>query len=146
MSLEHLLPSRHPTNPDSIMAHIRQPRSDSGRGFQEKDLETFQVVPSPLRSGDGRVEASRGDSAVPQRFRGGLVFKAHRRVYHSTLGLREIKKKKKVHPPGLPDETCLDVSGVMEFKLVFRGYGGLSHTVLIKWFEKVNSTTKSSTY
>jgi len=29
-----------------------------------------------------------------QRFRGGLVFKAHRRVYHSTLGLRVIKKKK----------------------------------------------------
>jgi len=28
-----------------------------------------------------------------QRFRGGLVFKAHRRLYHSTLGLRVIKKK-----------------------------------------------------
>ena len=31
-----------------------------------------------------------------QRFRGGLVVKAHRLLYHhSTLGLREIKKKKK---------------------------------------------------
>ena len=30
-----------------------------------------------------------------QRFRGGLIFKAHRLVYHSTLGLRVIKKKKK---------------------------------------------------
>ena len=30
------------------------------------------------------------------RFRGGLVFKAHRLVYHSTLDLRVIKKKKKV--------------------------------------------------
>ena len=29
-----------------------------------------------------------------KRFRGGLVFKAHRPVYHSTLGLRVIKKKK----------------------------------------------------
>ena len=29
-----------------------------------------------------------------QWFRGGLVFKAHRLVYHSTLGLRVIKKKK----------------------------------------------------
>ena len=29
------------------------------------------------------------------RFRGGLVFKAHRRFYHSTLGLRVIKQKKK---------------------------------------------------
>ena len=27
-----------------------------------------------------------------QRFRGGLVFKAHRLMYHSTLGLRVIKK------------------------------------------------------
>jgi len=30
-----------------------------------------------------------------QRFRGGLVFKAHRLLYHSTLGLRILKKKKK---------------------------------------------------
>ena len=30
-----------------------------------------------------------------KRFQGGLVFKAHRLLYHSTLGLRAIKKKKK---------------------------------------------------
>jgi len=29
------------------------------------------------------------------RFQGGLVFKAHRLLYHSTLGLRVIKQKKK---------------------------------------------------
>jgi len=29
-------------------------------------------------------------------FRGGLVFEAHRLVYHSTLGLRVIKKKKRL--------------------------------------------------
>jgi hypothetical protein len=37
-----------------------------------------------------------------QRFRGGLVFKAHRLLYHSTLGLRVIKKKKRdgrLHAP-----------------------------------------------
>ena len=28
-----------------------------------------------------------------QQFRGGLVFKEHRLVYHSTLGLRVIRKK-----------------------------------------------------
>ena len=28
------------------------------------------------------------------RFRGGLVFKAHRILYHSTLGLRVVIKKK----------------------------------------------------
>jgi len=33
-----------------------------------------------------------------QRFRGGLVFKAHRLLYHPTLGVRVIKKKKK-HTP-----------------------------------------------
>jgi len=31
-----------------------------------------------------------------KRFRGGLIFKAHRWLYHSTLGSRVIKKKKKV--------------------------------------------------
>ena len=31
-----------------------------------------------------------------QRFRGGLAFKAHRRLYHSTLGWRVIKKKKRI--------------------------------------------------
>jgi len=30
-----------------------------------------------------------------KRFRGGLVFEAHRLLYHSTLGLRAIKKRKK---------------------------------------------------
>ena len=30
---------------------------------------------------------------IEQWFRGGLVFKAHRLLYHSTLGLRVIKKK-----------------------------------------------------
>ena len=30
-----------------------------------------------------------------QRFRGGLVLKAHRLLYHSTLGLRVVTKKKR---------------------------------------------------
>ena len=45
-----------------------------------------------------------------KRFRGGLVFKAHRFLYHSTLGSRVIKKKKKktfAQPPGRStDVTC----------------------------------------
>jgi len=36
--------------------------------------------------------SERADRNV-KRFRGGLVFKAYRRVYHSTLGWRVIKKK-----------------------------------------------------
>jgi len=34
-----------------------------------------------------------------QRFRGGLVFEAHRLLYHSTLGWRVIKQKKKALLP-----------------------------------------------
>ena len=34
-----------------------------------------------------------------QRLRGGLVFKAHRLLYHSTLGLRVVKQKKKFQIP-----------------------------------------------
>jgi len=33
-----------------------------------------------------------------KRFRGGLVFQAHRHLYHSTLGLKVMKKKKKLLP------------------------------------------------
>ena len=36
-----------------------------------------------------------GDGESRRWFRGGLVFKAHRPVYHSNLGSRVIKKKKK---------------------------------------------------
>jgi len=32
---------------------------------------------------------------VVKRFRGGLVVKAHRLLYHSTLGLRVIKKRRR---------------------------------------------------
>jgi len=46
-----------------------------------------------------------------KRFRGGLVFKAHRLLYHSTLGLRVIKKKKKrssfvVQAPAIAVVAC----------------------------------------
>ena len=36
-----------------------------------------------------------------QRFRGGLVFEAHRLLHHSTLGLRVIKKRReeRTEPP-----------------------------------------------
>jgi hypothetical protein len=41
---------------------------------------------------------------VVQRFRGELVLKAHRLVYHPTLGLRELKKKN-VHDLGVESGT-----------------------------------------
>ena len=42
-----------------------------------------------------------------KRFRGGLVFKAHRLLYHSTLGLRVIKKKRNhlANIDGVPDSA-----------------------------------------
>jgi len=49
-----------------------------------------------------------------QRFRGGLVFKAHRLLYHSTLGLRVIKKKKRcafrvaIHDLRASAKACVD--------------------------------------
>jgi len=44
-----------------------------------------------------------------QRFQGGLVFKAHRLLYHSTLGLRVIKKKRRTLNPtrfAMTDDDC----------------------------------------
>jgi len=42
-----------------------------------------------------------------QRFRGGLVFKAHRLLYHSTLALRVIKKKKFAPSSLYYNEKCV---------------------------------------
>ena len=53
---------------------------------------------SPKRSKHLASESGRTEQLPHinvQRFRGGFVCKAHRLVYHSTLGLRVIKKKKK---------------------------------------------------
>ena len=43
-----------------------------------------------------------------QRFRGGLVFKAHRLLYHSTLGLRVIKKKRELLQCDVPKGSVLE--------------------------------------
>jgi len=41
-----------------------------------------------------------------KRFRGGLVFEAHRLLYHSTLGLRVTEKKEKNGAVAAPGEPC----------------------------------------
>ena len=79
-------------------------RPDYGPGFQVKVLKHVPDVPSLL--GSGQVLGGLGVSPAVvyrmmlhrrnvKRFRAGLVCKAHRLVYHSTLGLGVIKKKKK---------------------------------------------------
>jgi len=51
----------------------------------------------------------RAVACLPQRFRGGLVFKAHRRLYHSTLGLRGMKKRRRRMPvQGTPQTRILE--------------------------------------
>ena len=55
-----------------------------------------------------------------QRFRGELAFKAHRLVYHSTLGWRVIKKKKK--KKGVLD---LSSAGAEVFE---RGFESVEHS------------------
>ena len=54
------------------------------------------------------ASTTRPPAAQIQPARGGLVFKAHRRLYHSTLGSRVIMKKKNIEParfgrPKLPN-------------------------------------------
>ena len=44
-----------------------------------------------------------------ERFRGVLVLKAHRSLYHSTLGLQVIKKKKKKKEKGRGRESIIAV-------------------------------------
>jgi len=57
-----------------------------------------------------------------KRFRGGLVSKAHRLVYHPTLGLIVIKKKKK-KDPGTPSLHAAGYEGILCQKLSNRPYG-----------------------
>jgi len=72
-------------------------RSRGTRGGGEPGIASAQDAPVALR-GLPRLADRRHGTLPPlgrnvKRFRGGLVFKAHRLVYHPTLGSRVIKKK-----------------------------------------------------
>ena len=67
--------------------------SEAGSYLRLIDGERGQHLAHPH---DRCLRSGRGFRNV-QRFRGGLVFKAHRLGYHSTLGSRVVKKKKKWH-------------------------------------------------
>ena len=58
----------------------------------------FPVNLTPVHPADPRSTVLLSRNV--EQFRGRLVFQAHRLVYHSTLGLRVIKKKKKVDRGG----------------------------------------------
>ena len=52
------------------------------------------IRPLPYEVGDDSVQLLHRNE---KRFRGGLVFNAHRWLYHSTLGSRVKRKKRGVH-------------------------------------------------
>jgi len=67
------------------------------------------------------------------RFRGGLVLKAHRLVYHSTLGLRVIQKKKR-RVEGAPDVLVREVpANSRQFSVHESGPLRAVHLLRHKW-------------
>jgi len=69
--------------------------SYSDLGPENNRLYITHPTPETPPEGPATCHPSSPPRPPAQRFRGGLVFKAHRLVYNSTLGLRVIKKKKK---------------------------------------------------
>jgi len=83
----------------------------------------------PLCHGDGALQLGRTQDKLNQcklRFRGGLVFKAHRLLYHSTLGVRVTKKKKK-----------------KKIKMNVRGGGGVRSRGFFLFFTRVTGPRRS---
>jgi len=64
----------------------------------------YQLVASFGQGNLIRVQDSITCSWNVQRFRGGLVVKAHRLLYHSTLGLRVMKQRK-----GMPNVESVNI-------------------------------------
>ena len=61
-----------------------------------------------------------------QGFRGGLEFKAHRLVYHSTLGLRAIKKRRRYQD--FERDAWLQTRRLLGARVVLSA-GGLTHVI-----------------
>jgi len=88
-----------PARPKVCTSHVREPLLFPKRFGQPCGGRPSGRTNAP-RSRGGRMPSSSHPAGFGfirnvQRFRGGLVFKSHRLVYHSTLGLRAIKKKKR---------------------------------------------------
>jgi len=81
----------------SNSAHIRQSRPDSGLGWQANVLKTFYDVPSSLGRGPPRTDRQFENNNFTEMCSGSEAGSSLRLidfVYHPTLGLRAIKKKK----------------------------------------------------
>ena len=95
-SLHHL--RQHPQAHDlkDLIERERERERRGGGGVRcPFQWEGRVWVDHPVYSNIPRYKQVRAPLRNVKRFRGGLVFKAHRLVYHSTLGLGVIKKKKK---------------------------------------------------
>jgi len=69
----------------------------SASRFKERDCVCVRVREREREEGgvsEGAREGAREGGSDVKRFRGGLVFKAHRLLYYSTLGLRVMKKER----------------------------------------------------
>ena len=95
-----------------------------------RDLKTALLFGSFLRKGEvlayvGRIHNLKDLKVVGTRFRGGLVIKAHRLFYHSTLGSRVIKKKKKSQypPPSGRQATPWHYNRAALKRILRKGFG-----------------------
>ena len=79
MSLEHLLLSRHPSQ------RSQPTRGANQRVYHRWEADLDDELLAALHPGLLQVRVF-DPLALDNLFRGGLVFKAHRLVYHSTLG------------------------------------------------------------
>jgi len=72
------------------------------------------------------------------QFPGGLVFKAHRRVHYSTLGLRVIKKKKKKSTPA-HDGGCIILLARHAGARRYRGTSLIRNNSLLETYSRTMS-------
>ena len=84
-------------------------------------------------AGPSTIRALRA-TGISCQFRGGLVFKAHRWWYHSTLGSRVITKKKKISCQG--EHVQLQVANVIKSSNFHRSFF-VGQAFQIKAFEQM---------
>jgi len=85
--------------PFNVCASMRKSSRHKGlfrtcRVIEKKKKKKKHRSSAPVLPSSQGMYCDRSGGNV-KRFRGGLVFKAHRLVYHSTLGLKVITRKKK---------------------------------------------------
>ena len=102
------------------------------------DFDQWSMNKRKLSSASGSLFAGQLHRSKVKRFRAGLVFKAHGLVYHLTLGLRVMKKKKQgacsdtsssagVRTTPTDDNTFSRTLSQPQWRCIHGGYKGLVH-------------------